>query len=150
MFHQITFQDELARCLSCGRVFDSVQELLRDQECERRTRIGEGQQVRGVSSTNRASQNRVAQRTSVAQGASEGTKAQLLFIVARDNSRLYRYLTKQLSGAQGVRVILEQRQGERRRRFSAHSPKRRKSQRRRQPMSEDELRSYGFIIIHQP
>lgn len=34
MVHRITFEEEVVRCLFCGRVFPSVQQLDEDQECQ--------------------------------------------------------------------------------------------------------------------
>lgn len=73
--------------------------------------------------------------------------ARLLFIVKQDNDRLYDYLNRQLSGEEGVEVILDRRSAERRQRVQAHEPERRKGDRRRLPVNEDDLRSYGFVVV---
>ncbi|MFQ5898620.1 MAG: hypothetical protein ACE5JN_10300 [Candidatus Methylomirabilia bacterium] len=56
---------------------------------------------------------------------------QVLFIVARDNDELYTCLTREFGGEEGVEVIFDRRQGE-----------------RRKPGNQDGLRSHGFVVIH--
>lgn len=74
----------------------------------------------------------------------------LLFIVARQNSRLYEYLKRQLSGQNGVQVILERRSGrDRRQRVSAPTQQLRKGHRRRQHVRQDDLSAYGLAVIHK-
>ena len=53
-----------------------------------------------------------------------------LFIVARDRSDLYRYLSQTFADAENVEVIWDRRAGERRQGDTAASPERRRRKRR--------------------
>ncbi|MFQ5899080.1 MAG: hypothetical protein ACE5JN_12665 [Candidatus Methylomirabilia bacterium] len=75
----------------------------------------------------------------------EGIPPGMLFIVARDKPALYEYLRDQTP----MQVILDRRREERRQRIQAHEPERRQTDRRRQPASEDALRSHGFVVIRR-
>jgi len=73
--------------------------------------------------------------------------AKYLFIVAWDRPELWDYWRRWFSGMEEVQVILDRRRGERRQAGQAHEPERRRSDRRRQPGIEDELRTVGFAIV---
>ena len=71
-----------------------------------------------------------------------------LVIVARDNVELYDYLAAKFAGDTNVRVILDWRQGERRRDDGANGPERRHEERRRQAI-DGKVRSRGLAVVIQ-
>ncbi|MBI2152854.1 MAG: hypothetical protein HYV92_00820 [Candidatus Rokubacteria bacterium] len=73
--------------------------------------------------------------------------AQYLFVVAQDKPDLCDYLRGWFSGIPTVRVMLDRRQAERRRRAEANEPGRRRVDRRTQKEIEAEIRQTGFAII---
>ena len=80
-----------------------------------------------------------------------------IFIVARDRSDLYRYLSQTFSDAENVQVIWDRRGADRRATSNPHIVagrplERRHAERRRRPSVEHELRSvgYAFISITEP
>lgn len=74
---------------------------------------------------------------------------EFLLVVARDRREFWDCWTQWFSGIPHVRVILDRRRGERRRRVKAHQPERREADRRHHPGIDAELRSVGFDIIRQ-
>ena len=71
-----------------------------------------------------------------------------IFIVARDRPDLYRYLSQTFSDAENVQVIWDRRAGERRAAAVApHDPERRRGERRRRPVVDQELRNVGYAFI---
>lgn len=64
--------------------------------------------------------------------------AQVLFVVAQGNYRLYDYLKRELAEEDDVEVIMD-----RRRRIEPHAPE------RRAPVAEEEIPAHEFIIIRQ-
>ncbi|MFQ5896861.1 MAG: hypothetical protein ACE5JN_01245 [Candidatus Methylomirabilia bacterium] len=82
-------------------------------------------------------------------GDLEDALSGILFIVARHRVALYEYLSDQVARQTGLPVILDRRRGERRQRIRMRVPERRRADRRRQPVSEDDLRSHGFVVIRQ-
>lgn len=75
---------------------------------------------------------------------------ELLFVVARDQPELWDCWAQWFSGIPHVRVILDRRGGKRRQHYEARELERRRTDRRRHPGIEAELRSVGFDIIrHQ-
>ncbi len=70
----------------------------------------------------------------------------LLFIVARDRLGLYDYLSNHFSQEKEVRVILDRRRTERRESFQPYEPDRRGKDRRREPTTDNYLRSLGYMI----
>ena len=70
-----------------------------------------------------------------------------LFIVARERSDLYRYLSQTFSDAENVEVISDRRAGERRDVFRPATPERRRHERRNRPTVEEELRSVGYSFL---
>jgi hypothetical protein len=73
-----------------------------------------------------------------------------IFIVARDRSDLYRYLSQTFSDAENVQVIWDRRGGDRRDAAAARPTERRHSERRRRASVEHELRTVGYAFISIP
>jgi len=69
-----------------------------------------------------------------------------LFIVARHNVQLYEYLKDEFSG-EPVTVILDRRQGERRRANLPHGQERRTGDRRAAPSADEAIQTRGFVVI---
>jgi hypothetical protein len=69
-----------------------------------------------------------------------------LFVVARSKPALYDDLKREL-GARPVTVILDRREGERRRRTQEDAPERRVGDRRRQAAFDETLRARGFAVV---
>ncbi|MBI1894049.1 MAG: hypothetical protein HYS14_08065 [Candidatus Rokubacteria bacterium] len=76
----------------------------------------------------------------------ERGNVRLLFIVARDRLGLYDYLSNHFSQEKEVRVILDRRRTERRESFQPYEPDRRGKDRRREPTTDNYLRSLGYMI----
>jgi hypothetical protein len=73
-----------------------------------------------------------------------------LLIVARNRVKLYQYMRKAFQGNETVRVLLDQRAGERRRvSGTPHGPDRRRVDRRRTVHVDDLLRVLGWAIVLQ-
>lgn len=74
-----------------------------------------------------------------------------LIVVARDQQALYDYLRWGLSTARGIRVVLDQRLGERREPEPGPTTdagaEQRRGSRRRQGSMASELRARGFVIV---
>ncbi|HET7340011.1 MAG TPA: hypothetical protein VFL90_01005 [Methylomirabilota bacterium] len=71
-----------------------------------------------------------------------------LFIVARDRSDLYRYLSQTFADADNVEVIWDRRSDERRRLDDASSdPERRRRERRVRVTVDEELRTVGYAFL---
>ncbi len=70
-----------------------------------------------------------------------------LFIVARDRSELYRYLSQTFADAENVEVIWDRRSGERRQAETTASPERRRRDRRSRHSVDDELRTVGYAFL---
>lgn len=75
-----------------------------------------------------------------------------LFIVARDQARLYQHLSREFGAERNVRVILDRRQGdrrqgERRRSPAGRGPDRRQGDRRAQSFIASQLRSLGYAMV---
>jgi predicted ATPase/class 3 adenylate cyclase len=69
-----------------------------------------------------------------------------LFIVARSKPALYDELRRELD-ARPVTIILDRREGERRRRVQSDAPERRVGDRRRQAAFDEALRARGFAVV---
>ncbi len=69
-----------------------------------------------------------------------------LFVVARSKPALFDDLKREL-GARPVTVILDRREGERRRRAQEEAPERRVGDRRRQAAFDETLRARGFAVV---
>jgi hypothetical protein len=70
-----------------------------------------------------------------------------LFIVARDRSDLYRYLSQTFADAENVEVIFDRRSTERRDVPTPTTPDRRRRERRGRPQVEEELRTVGYAFL---
>ena len=70
-----------------------------------------------------------------------------LIIVARDQPDLWRALTHEFGQNQEIRVLLDRRQGERRKANQAHAPDRRGADRRSLPRIEDDVRSRQYVLV---
>jgi hypothetical protein len=71
-----------------------------------------------------------------------------LFIVARDRSDLYRYLSQTFADADNVEVIWDRRSEERRRLDDGSSdPQRRRRERRVRENVDEELRTVGYAFL---
>lgn len=76
-----------------------------------------------------------------------------LFIVARDQTDLYRYLVREFAEEEGVRVLLDRRSGVDRRsggdRRDAPRPvaDRRQGERRNRPAVLEQLRALGYAFV---
>ena len=70
-----------------------------------------------------------------------------LFIVARDRSDLYRYLSQTFADADNVEVIFDRRSAERRELATATTPDRRRRERRSRPNVDEELRTVGYAFL---
>jgi hypothetical protein len=70
-----------------------------------------------------------------------------LFIVARDRSDLYRYLSQTFADAANVEVIWDRRADERRGLSAGAGPERRRGERRLRGNVEDELRNIGYSFL---
>lgn len=73
-------------------------------------------------------------------------KSRHLFIVARDRVKLYEYVKRAFAGNDTVEVILDRREGERRREREGRAPDRRRGERRRVDVST-QLRALGWAIV---
>ena len=74
---------------------------------------------------------------------------ELLFLVARDRSELVSHLSHEFDGGD-VHVLIDRREGERRRHTGAHpgpAPERRRGDRRARRATDLELRSIGYSIV---
>ncbi len=74
---------------------------------------------------------------------------QSLFIAARDRSEVYGSLKRNFTGVEGVEVILDRRQGERRRGGEVLGVERRRGDRRTHKIDAD-LNSLGFAVVSGP
>lgn len=72
-----------------------------------------------------------------------------LWIVPRDDVELYDYFTNHFAGRPDVDVILDRRQGERRRRAESSPDERRRAERRRHSVEAD-LAALGVAIVTVP
>ena len=70
-----------------------------------------------------------------------------LFIVARDRSDLYRYLTQTFADAENVEVIFDRRSAERRDDPTPVAIERRRRDRRGRATVEEDLRSVGYAFL---
>jgi hypothetical protein len=70
-----------------------------------------------------------------------------LFIVARERSDLYRYLSQTFADAENVEVIFDRRSAERRDLTTATSPERRRRERRCRPNVDEEVRTVGYAFL---
>src|SRR5215510_14173013 len=73
-----------------------------------------------------------------------------LFIVSRQHHDLYDYLCSRLSGNGDVRIIVDRRLGERRRRAAPAAAQRRRVERRVRPEITEQLRLHSHAIVTLP
>jgi len=74
---------------------------------------------------------------------------QYLIVVARDQTALWQHMTRHYGEFKGVRVVHDRRQRERRQQVQTYEPERRRTERRRLPTIDDDLRNQPFVIIPQ-
>ena len=72
-----------------------------------------------------------------------------LIIVARDETDLWHYMTRDFGEFKGLQVLLDRRQRERRQQVQTYEPERRREERRRPPTIDDDLRHQPFVIVPQ-
>ena len=70
-----------------------------------------------------------------------------LFIVSRQHHDLYDYLCSRLSGNGDIRIIVDRRLGERRRRAAPTAAQRRRAERRARPEITEQLRIHSHAIV---
>jgi hypothetical protein len=68
-------------------------------------------------------------------------------IVARNRRDLHEYLAQRFAGDDSIRVVMERRSAERRRRWERHDPERRQRERRAGSSNEDVLSCHGLLIL---
>jgi hypothetical protein len=76
--------------------------------------------------------------------------ARHLFLVSRQEARLYEYLLERFRDDGNVEVILDRRRGERRRRPQSQEPDRRRSDRRTRREVDLELQVRSHVILTLP
>ena len=74
---------------------------------------------------------------------------QCLIIVARDETALWQYMTRHYGEFKDVQVLHDRRQRERREQVQTYEPERRRTERRRPPTIDDDLRNQPFVIVPQ-
>lgn len=79
------------------------------------------------------------------------TMARYIFVVSREHRQLYEHLVQQFGDDLNVRVILDRRHGDRRRRDSRHpasaTERRWRLDRRKRPSADEELKFRSHTII---
>jgi len=70
--------------------------------------------------------------------------------VARRDPALYEYLQRRLAGIEGVQIIVDRRQGERRQRRQPPERERRRQGDRRRPRREQRFMGYTFVWLDVP
>lgn len=70
-----------------------------------------------------------------------------LIIVARDQPDLWRTLIQEFGQSQEIRILLDRRQGERRKGNQFYAPDRRGVDRRSLPRIEDDVRSRQYVLV---
>ena len=71
----------------------------------------------------------------------------LLFIVGRNERDLHEYLTKEFRRDEQIRIILDRRMADRRRRAEPQPLDQRRAARRRELAMEEQIRSKGFAMV---
>ena len=89
---------------------------------------------------------RDAARERLARSDDRGRRI-LLVIVARRDQALCDYLARRLAGVEGVRVILDRRQGQRRQERQPQAPERRRGRERRTGRHEQRFLGYTFVRL---
>lgn len=70
-------------------------------------------------------------------------------VVARNRLALCDYLRQQFFGDKEVEVLVDRRWRERRQGVQAQAPERRRADRRREPVSAEDLNRHGFVVIRR-
>lgn len=78
---------------------------------------------------------------------SQGSAVRGLIIVSRDQPDLWQALSREFGQSQEIRVLLDRRQGERRKDNQTHTPDRRGADRRSLPRIEDDVRSRQYVLV---
>jgi hypothetical protein len=81
------------------------------------------------------------------KGQPASDRVQTLIIVGRDQADLWCYLTRHFHEFKRVQVLLDRRQGDRRRHVQPHEPERRRVERRWPLTSETDLRCRPFMVV---
>jgi hypothetical protein len=89
----------------------------------------------------------MAAMRSVLNAQPKGPIVRGLIIVARDQPDLWRALTREFGQCHEIRVLLDRRQGERRKDNRAYTPDRRGADRRNLPRIEDDVRSRQYVLV---
>jgi hypothetical protein len=74
----------------------------------------------------------------------------LLFVVARDGTTRFEYITRHFADEPQVEVIYDRRVGERRVVRAARPTERRSGRERRQPPVRGDLNSLGWVLVTRP
>jgi len=107
--------------------------------------LGDRAAAREHGTAGEALLDKLDMRSRLQGGGIEVAELGHLFIVARSNTDLYDFLSQELSGARGIEVILDRRQGERRESVRVSVEERRHAARRRAQLDED-LRNWGLAV----
>jgi hypothetical protein len=89
----------------------------------------------------------MTQTRSVLNVQPKGNVVRGLIIVARDQRDLWRTLTQEFGQSQEIRILLDRRQGERRKENQFYAPDRRGTDRRSLPRIEDDVRSRQYVLV---
>jgi len=83
------------------------------------------------------------------QNAGSGTAKvrRHLLVVARDHPHIYEYLKRMFAGNDTLEVILDRRNGDRRRPATNHHPDRRRASDRRRQEIDSQLRALGWAVV---
>jgi len=108
-------------------------------------RAGEDDAAAGRRATAQRIIDELDMRSWQEQADQEVTELGHLFIVARSQPDLYDFLSQELVGAEKIRVLLDRRHGEQRRRLEEMTEERRRAERRREQLDQD-LRDWGVVV----
>lgn len=71
----------------------------------------------------------------------------VVYIVARERPDLYDFLDRHFAGEEGVRIVTDRRQGERRQRDTSHPGDQRRADRRAQRYLDEQISSLGWAVV---
>jgi len=77
----------------------------------------------------------------------QGNMVRGMIIVARDQTDLWRTLMQEFGQSQEICILLDRRQGERRKDSQFYAPDRRGVDRRSLPRIEDDVRSRQYVLV---
>jgi len=77
----------------------------------------------------------------------QGNMVRGMIIVARDQTDLWRTLMQEFAQSQEICILLDRRQGERRKGSQFYAPDRRGVDRRSLPRIEDDVRSRQYVLV---